>query len=351
MQAYCDFRDVNSAAQRAARRLHGLVVRTPVRSYDALGRKVGAEVLLKLENEQHTGSFKFRGALNRMLTLEDAARRRGVVVASSGNHGAAVARAMRDLEVPGLIFVPEQVSERKLEAIRNYGADVRLFGKNGLDTEIHARKHAAEQGMFYLSPYNDPEVIAGQGTIGVELLEQVGDVDVAVISVGGGGLLAGVASVLKSALPGIKIVGVQPEASAVMAKSVAAGRIVPADDDLPTLSDGTAGGIEEDAITFGLVRELTDEFVLIPEFEIASSIRQFSEDQGALIEGAAALTLAAIELKAHDLAGKRVLAVICGANISPEAASMAMAMAGDKAAPGDDGNRSSEIPSNSTRGS
>jgi threonine dehydratase len=319
--------DVDAAARRASERLSDIVVHTSLRPYEALSARVGANVQLKLENEQHTGSFKYRGAVNRLLTLDEGVRQRGVVVASSGNHGAAVARAMRDLDTQGIIFVPEHVSERKLATIRDLGADVRLYGENGLDTELHARAHAEETGMFYLSPYNDPEVIAGQGSIGVELLEDMQDLDVAIIAVGGGGLLAGVASVLKTARPDVRIVAVQPSASAVMALSVEAGRIVDADDE-PTLSDGTAGGIEDGAITFELVRELADEFVLIPEFEIARAMRDLEDETGLVIEGAAALTLAAINIDGGAYRGQNVMALICGGNIAPDTVSMARSMAG-----------------------
>jgi len=315
-----------AAARSAATRLAGQVVHTPLRPYPVLSRRTGATVVMKCENEQHTGSFKFRGALNRLLTLDPAMRRRGVVVASSGNHGAAVARAMQVLDVPGIVFVPKHVSERKLDAIREYGATVELYGDNGLDTELHARAHAESKGMFYLSPYNDPEVIAGQGTIGVELLEDMPDIDVAVIAVGGGGLLAGVASVLKTARPGIRIVAVQPEASPVMAVSVETGRVVDVAEET-TLSDGTAGGVEADTITFDLVRDLADEFVLVPEQEIAVAIRDLHREEGMLVEGAAAMTLAAVRMRAGSLRDRRVLALICGGNIAPATVERAMGLA------------------------
>ena len=328
MNARLEIEDIAGAAERAAQRISGTVVHTPLKHYPALSRRTGANIQLKLENEQHTGSFKFRGAVNRLLTLDDRTRRAGVVVASSGNHGAAVARAMRDLDTDGVIFVPEKVSSRKLATIRDLGGDVRLFGDNGLDTELQAREYAATHGMFYLSPYNDPEVIAGQGTIGVEILEDMPDIDVAVIAVGGGGLLAGVASVLKTARPGIRIVAVQPEASPVMTMSVRAGKIVETDE-TPTLSDGTAGGIEADAITFEPVRELVDAFVLVPEFDIAVALRNLEAEEQLLVEGAAAMTLAAIDIDRASCQGKNVMALICGGNIAPETVDMARAMAGD----------------------
>ncbi len=319
--------DINRSAHRAAERLAGRVVCTRVVPYPGLSAATGADIRLKLENEQHTGSFKFRGALNRLLTLDADTRQRGVTVASSGNHGAASARAMTELGVPGVVFVPEHVSAAKLEAIRSTGVDVRLHGKDGLDTELYARDYAKANGLYYLSPYNDSEVIAGQGSIGVELLEQLPELDAVMISVGGGGLLAGVASVLKSEKPGVEVIAVQPLASAVMARSVEAGHIVDLVDE-PTLSDGTAGGIEAGAITFDPVRELADEFVLLSEFEIAAALRTLEADMGMLVEGAAALTTAAALKKAEFLAGRQVAALICGGNISAETAATAMALAG-----------------------
>ena len=316
-----------AAARRAHERLEGYVVRTPVKAYEPLSRALDAEVMLKLENLQHTGSFKMRGALNRLMTLEPAVRARGVVVASSGNHGAACARAMRDLGVDGTIVVPVGVSPAKLEAIRAAGADVCLQGADGFESECHAKELAASRQQFYLSPYNDPEVIAGQGSIGVELLEQLPDIDVAVIAVGGGGLLAGTASVLKTANPAIRIIAAQPLASPVMARSIEAGEIVTVAE-TPTLSDGTAGGIEAEAITFDLVAALTDRFVLVSEYAIAAAMVQFAECEGSFIEGAAAVPLAAVLELGEELEGQRVMALICGRNVAADTMETALAMAG-----------------------
>jgi threonine dehydratase len=322
---------ISLAAEAAADRLEGRVIRTPLLRYDRLSDALGVDVCLKLENQQHTGSFKYRGALNRLLTLDEARRQAGVVVASSGNHGAAVARAMQEVGVTGIVFVPEKVSSAKLDAIRQYGAAVELYGSDGLDTELHARDYAGTHGMFYLSPYNDPEVIAGQGSLGVELAEEMPDFSVVVIAVGGGGLLSGVAAVMKSRRPGMSVLAVQPAASAVMAHSVAAGRVLELEDS-PTLSDGTAGGVEADAITFDPVATLADEFVLVPEFEIALAMRELNDDLGILVEGAAALTIAAIKARAAQLTGKRVVAIVCGGNVADDTAAMAMAMAGSQSA-------------------
>jgi threonine dehydratase len=307
--------NVAAAARQARARIAGLVRETPLDYSWRFSAAKGADVYLKLENLQYTGSFKLRGAANRLLTLTSAQRQAGCVTASSGNHGAAVAYAMRKLGIEGVIFVPEQTSSAKVEAIRSYGGDVRFFGTDGLDTEEHARHYAAEQGMFYVSPYNDPEVVAGQGTCGVEIAASLPQVDALYIAVGGGGLIGGVASVLKAANPSVRIVGCQPEASAVMAHSVAAGRILD-ESSAPTLSDGTAGGIEPGAITFGLCGRLVDEFVLVSEAEIAAAMRQFIGYEHQLIEGAAGVAVASMMKQGEALAGQQVVVLVCGGNVS-----------------------------------
>lgn len=309
--------DVVRAATAASKRIAGLVVRTPLLRASELSDATGAEVYLKLENRQVTGSFKLRGASNRLMTLTAEQRAQGCVAASSGNHGAAVACAMQKLACSGVIFVPQQTSPKKVAAIRAYGGDVRFFGTDGLDTEQHARAYAAQHNMTYLSPYNDPEVIAGQGTCGIEIGEQLPDVDAVFVAVGGGGLVSGVASVLKARNPQLRIYGCQPEASAVMAQSLAAGRIL----DLPsapTLSDGTAGGIEADAITFDLCKALVDEFVLVSEADIAAAMRAYMAAHDEAIEGAAGVALAALMQRKAEIAGNKVVVIVCGGNISPQ---------------------------------
>jgi threonine dehydratase len=310
-----DYNSVAAAARQASARIAGLVRATPLDYSYRFSADTGADVYMKLENLQHTGSFKLRGAANRLMTLAGEQKRAGCVAASSGNHGAAIAYAMQKLGIEGVIFVPEQTSTAKVEAIRSYGGDVRFFGNDGLDTELHARTYADERGMFYLSPYNDLEVIAGQGTCGIEIQASLPQVDTLYVAVGGGGLVSGVASVLKSRNPEIRIVGCQPEASAVMAHSIEAGRIVD-EESRPTLSDGTAGGIEQDAITFGLCRNLVDEFVLVSEAEIAAAMRTFIDYEHQLIEGAAGVALAAMIRQKDALAGRKVVVLICGGNLS-----------------------------------
>ncbi len=309
--------EVVAAATAASARISEIINLTPLTRSAAFSEESGAEVYLKLENRQLTGSFKIRGASNRLTTLTDEQRARGCVAASSGNHGAAVACAMQRLGTSGVIFVPEQTSSAKVDAIRNYGGNVQFFGNDGLDTEQHAREYSEQHDMYYLSPYNDREVIAGQGTCGVEIVEQLPDLDAVFIAVGGGGLAAGVSSVLKAHNPDIRVYGCQPEASAVMAKSIAAGEILDLPSD-PTLSDGTAGGIEEDAITFELCKELIDEFVLVSEADIAAAMRIYMTAEGEVIEGAAGVALAALLACKDAVKGRKVAVIVCGGNVSQQ---------------------------------
>lgn len=307
--------DVAAAARAAALRIDSLVRRTPLDYSPRFSAEAGAEVWFKRENLQYTGSFKLRGATNLLMSLPDGERARGCVAASSGNHGAGVAFAAQRLEIPAIVFVPDFTSEAKIAAIRSYGGDVRTFGSDGLDTEIHAREFAAANDMQYVSPYNDPRIIAGQGTCGIEILDDLPDVDALYIAVGGGGLVSGVASVARSRNPDMRIVGCQPQASAVMAHSVAAGRVLD-EASKPTLSDGTAGGVEADSMTFELCRELVDEFVLVEEQRIAAAMRQFIDLEHQLIEGAAAVAVAAMLAQQEALSGCKVVVLICGGNVS-----------------------------------
>ena len=213
------------------------------RNYSQHTAQHNTSVYFKCENLQHTGSFKARGALSKILSLNDSASTQGIVTASSGNHGAACAFAMQKVGVKGIVYVPETASETKIAAIRRLGAEVRLFGTDGLDTELEARAQAEANGMTFISPYNDADVIAGQGTIGLELLTQLPDVHMVYLAVGGGGLIGGVASALKALKPSVEVIGCSPVNSNVMEKSVAAGEILDLPS-LPTLSDGTAGGVE-----------------------------------------------------------------------------------------------------------
>jgi len=306
-----------AAAAEAAARVAGQVERTDLIKSDAFSEALASNVWFKLENLQTTGSFKLRGATNRLMTLSDEDRAKGCVTASSGNHGAATACAMQKLGVKGVIFVPEQTSKAKVDKIKGYGGDVRLFGTDGLDTEQHAREFAEQNEMPYLSPYNDYEVVAGQGTCGIEILEQLPDVDVVFVAVGGGGLIAGVGAVLKTHNPNIRIYGCQPSQSAVMMRSVEAGEILDLESGR-TLSDGTAGGIEADSITFPMNEAIVDDWVSVDEPAIVEAMRRYMNDEGHIIEGAAGVAIAAMIERQDEISGKNTVVVICGGNISDE---------------------------------
>ena len=301
----------------AANRIAPHIRETPLDHSPFFSELSGANVFLKLDNLQHTGSFKLRGAFNKLLSMTAEQRDAGCVAASSGNHGAAVAYAMAKLKTKGVVFVPEGTSTTKVDAIKRAGGEVRFFGTDGLDTELHAREYAAENGMNYLSPYNDEDVIAGQGSCGVEIAKQLSKVDAIFIAVGGGGLISGVGSFLKSVNPSMSVVACQPAASAVMTESVKAGEILDIPSQ-PTLSDGTAGGIEADAITFDVCRAVADDFVTVSEDQIAEAMRQFIDAHHMLPEGAAGVALAGLMLRADQYKDKNVVVIICGGNISRE---------------------------------
>jgi threonine dehydratase len=274
-----------------------------------------ANIYFKLENLQHTGSFKVRGAMNKVLALTRDERERGVVTASTGNHGAATAYSLGQLNATGIVFVPVAASADKVQAIQRLGAQVRYFGDDTAATEAHARQYAREKGFTYIPPYNDLQVIGGQGTIAVELTKQIDRIDAVFVALGGGGLISGIAGWLKSIQPDVKVIGCSPENSQVMIQSIRAGKILDLPS-LPTISDGTAGGIEPGSITFALCRDLVDAYETVTETEIKDSLRQYLQIHHMLIEGAAAVALAACVKQAERLAGKNVVVVLCGANIS-----------------------------------
>jgi threonine dehydratase len=303
--------------EAAAERIRSYARATPVDPSPELSRAGGAEVWLKMEHLQVTGSFKLRGAMNRLLTLSPEERRKGVVAASSGNHGMAVAWGTRALGSRATLFVPENASPVKLQAMRDHGADVRARGTDSGLSEIEARRFAEEQRLAYVSPYNDPDVVAGQGTVGLEIGRQVDRPDAVFVALGGGGLISGIALALEGLGRKAELVACSPANSAVMHHSLAAGRIVEMES-LDTLSDGTAGGVEPGAITFDLCRRFVADSVTVSEDEIRAAMRLVVERHHTLVEGAAAVAVAGY-LKTKDrFRGKRVVIVLCGANISLE---------------------------------
>lgn len=304
-----------SQIEEAARRIRPYIRQTLLDQSIAYSQTVGANVHFKCENLQHTGSFKVRGALNKVLSLEKKSLERGIVTASTGNHGAATAFAMQQVGGQAMVFVPETAVDTKLQSIEQRGATIKKIGTDGLEAELAARAYAEQQDLVFVSPYNDTAVMAGQGSIGVELLRQLPELDAVFVSVGGGGLIGGIATYLKAAKPDVQIIGCSPENSNVMAESVRAGRLLDLPS-LPTLSDGTAGGVEPDSVTFEPCRTLVDQYVDVSEEEIAASLRDFMNHQHMLIEGSAAVAIAGLLKMQPELAGMNVAVVLCGANIS-----------------------------------
>jgi threonine dehydratase len=299
----------------AAHRIGPYIRETPLEPSPFLSRETGADVHLKLECVQVTGSFKARGALNKLLSLGAAERARGVVAASTGNHGLAVAHALALLGIAGEIFLPASVSPAKLEGLRARGARVRLVDEDPGVVETVARQDADRTGRIYVSPYNDPQVIGGQGTVGVELLRQLEELDAVLVPVGGGGLVGGIGAWLKERAPSVRIVGCQPAACPILVESMKAGRLLELPS-APSLSDATVGLIEAGAITFPLCRACVDDWLVVDEPAIRAALRLVLERQSVLIEGAAALPVAALIAARDRWRGARIALVLSGSHIA-----------------------------------
>lgn len=301
----------------AGKRIYVLADETPVTRIEGSDPAFdGAEVFLKLEHLQKTGSFKLRGATNKILRLTPEEAARGVVTSSTGNHGLGVALAAQHKGIDAEVYVASQISPAKLSLIESYGARIRRAGDTPLEAEIAARAAAAQSGRTYISPYNDADVIAGQGTIAVELLRQLSHIDSVYIAVGGGGLVSGIGACLKCHSPGTKVVGCWPRNSRVMYECLRAGKIADFPEE-PTLSQSTAGGVEAGSLTFELCRAVLDDTVLVSEQEIQRSMR-WAHARGWPIEGAAAVAIAAYRQRAPQHQGETVVIISCGKNSSPE---------------------------------
>lgn len=272
------------------------------------------EVWFKLENKQVTGSFKVRGALNKLLSLSNEQKEKGIITASTGNHGLAVAYASEKLGISCEIFVPHSASVSKIKKIKKFGAKIIYFGYDCLESENHARKVSIHKKMIYVSPYNDEYVLCGQGTIANELINQIDKLDVIIIAVGGGGLIGGVSKYLKSIWPNIHVIGCSPENSAIMIHSIHSGRILDLESKI-TISDGTAGGLEQNSITFPICCEFIDEKILVKEDEIKSAMRLYYEHEKQIIEGAAGVAVATLLKVKNDFFGKKIGIILCGGNI------------------------------------
>ncbi|HEX4603210.1 MAG TPA: threonine/serine dehydratase, partial [Candidatus Angelobacter sp.] len=273
------------------------------------------EVFFKLENLQHTGSFKLRGASNKILSLSPDEAKAGVIAASNGNHGLGVAAAARRAGIAAEVYVSLHVSPSKAQRIQEYGASIQRAGVGPLEAELAARAAAAHQGKVFISPYNDAQVMAGQGTIAVELMKQLPPIDAVFVAVGGGGLIGGIGAYMKSASPRTEVVGCWPQNSRVLYESIKAGQILDFPEQ-PTLSESTAGGLEPGSVTLDVCSRVIDSSVLVSEEEILGAMQGVRVLKNWIIEGAAAVAVAAFINSARRYRGKRVAVVICGANVS-----------------------------------
>lgn len=309
--------NVKNEVLRAEKRIRKHIRQTPLEFSPYLSKICHCNVYLKLESEQLTGSFKIRGAVNKLLSLTKKEKQKGIITASSGNHALAVALALQKFGGKGIIYLPENAAKSKIEALSYYDAPVKFYATDMVQTETHAREEAEKKGMVYISPYNDAQLIGGQGTIGLEISRHLPKVDAVIVPIGGGGLISGVSGFLKSFNPKIKIYGCEPKASAAMSESIKAGRIVEIEIG-DTLSDGTAGGIEKDSITFEICKKYVDDYFVISEDEIKNALLLVLEKHHKLIEGASALSVAALLKYRGKFKGKNVVLIICGSNISIE---------------------------------
>ncbi len=295
--------------KRARTVIDGVIAHTPVLSAGAISRWTGAEVLLKAENLQRTGAFKLRGAVNRMATLSDAERARGVVAASAGNHAQGVALAATALGVSSRVYMPVDAPLAKQVATADYGAEVVLAGETF--EESYAAARSDPDGRLLVPPFDDPAIIAGQGTIGLELLEQAPDADTVVVPLGGGGLLSGIAIAIKALRPDIRVIGVQAAGCASWTPSLAGGRPVDIER-VTTIADGIAVQRPGD-ITFPLVQQFVDDVVEVTEDEICRAVVVLLERSKLMVEGAGAAGLAA--LLAGKVSAKQAVCVLSGGNL------------------------------------
>ena len=290
---------------------------TPLEYSRYLSEKIEGEVWLKLDSMQRTASFKFRGALNKILSLTEAELDKGVVSASTGNYALAVAEAMRIRKRRATIYVAEDINPSRLTLLRAHGLDLIVSGKVAWDAEKEARRVAEDNEMIYVSPYNDPLVVGGQGTCGYEISKQLPELNVAIFACGAGGLLSGSAGWLKSQNPKVEAFGVSPENSPVMYESMRAKKMVEMET-YPTLADTCAGGVDLDSITLDLCLRYADDIMLLAETEIEASIRLLFEQHRLVVEGSGALSVGGLLKRKERFKGKKVVAVVCGRNIDLE---------------------------------
>ncbi|MBR2216512.1 MAG: threonine ammonia-lyase [Selenomonadaceae bacterium] len=296
---------------RAAKQLQDVVAKTRLIKSDFFSELAGNEVYLKPENLQHTGAFKLRGAYNRISQLTEAEKQKGVITASAGNHAQGVAFAAQKLQVKAVICMPATTPILKVEATRAYGAEVVLHGDSFDDAYAHSLQLQKEHGYVYIHPFNDLEVLLGQGTTALEIIDALKDVDAILVPIGGGGFASGVALATKLVNPGVKVIGVEPEEAACMKSALHKGKIVTLSS-ADTVADGCAVKTAGE-LTFAFCQKYLDEIITVSEMEIMSALLSLIEKHKLIAEGAGVLSLAALsKLKFRN---KKVVAIISGGNI------------------------------------
>ena len=303
------FADIEAAAAR----LDGVAHRTPVLRSRTADERCGADLFFKCENLQRGGAFKFRGAYNALAQFDAVQRQAGVIAYSSGNHAQAIALSARLLGMPAAIVMPLDAPPLKIDATRGYGAEVIRYDRYSQDREQIGRAIAAERGMTLIPPYDHADVMAGQGTAALELIAEVGRLDMLVVCVGGGGLISGCAVAAKHLLPGCRVIGVEPEAGNDVQQSLRAGHIVHID--VPrTIADG-AQTQHAGQLTFPVMRSLVDEVVTVSDAQLVSAMRFFAERMKLIVEPTGCLAAAAVLEAGLAVAGKRVGVIVSGGNV------------------------------------
>ncbi len=309
--------DVPQLVLEANERCNGYLSPTPLEYSMYLSEEIEGQVWLKLDSMQRTSSFKFRGALNKILSLTELELDKGIVSASTGNYALAVADAVGIRKRRATIYVAEDLEPSRLELLRAHGLDLVIHGERAWDAEKEARRVAGEEDKIYVSPYNDPIVVGGQGTCGYEISRQLPDLDAALFACGAGGLLTGSAGWLKSHNPDVEAFGVSPENSPVMYESMRTKKMVEMET-YPTLADTCGGGVDLDSITLELCQRYVEEIVLLSESEIEESIRLLFEQHRLVVEGSGALAVGGLLKRRERFKGKKVVAVVCGRNVDLE---------------------------------
>lgn len=299
--------------EAAAARLVGYIHHTPLLRCQALSDRTGCELWLKGEHLQRSGSFKLRGALNRLLLLSDDEKRRGVVAFSSGNHAQGVALAARLVKTPAVIVMPSDAPKVKLDATRGYGAEVVLYDRLREDREAIARRLCDARGAVLVPPFDDPHIMAGQGTVGLEILRDCPEVEAIIVPIGGGGLISGIATAVKAKKPSVRVIGVEPEVASDAAQSRSAGRIVKIAQP-QTIADGVATQ-SVGKLTFPVMQKLCDDIVTVSESAIAQALLLIMSRAKQVIEPTAALALATLTSGRLVLPGRNVALLLCGGNL------------------------------------